>query len=244
MAPPPSQTAWAEIRIEPLNARNMAQTLEVYNEIRPGIARLAGHGIYRAVCSEALRDPRVRIVAAFLEGCVVGYCGAVSDWKAYWKHFLPRHPWLAFLSAGSTVMRKLRGRGPDRPPTEEQIAAAREWLLPEPSGRVWKTWGPDVGKVIGVGVSERARGLGIGTLLYDALARDLDRTGVTRMDAMVRIDNLASLKMHTRAGFGMELRGSVWVFGSRVWEPGRPERRNSAGVEQREAGSAEPGSKV
>jgi ribosomal protein S18 acetylase RimI-like enzyme len=204
-----------QIRIELLSAARLEQTIALLEEIRPGIARLVGRGIYSAVCREALRDPRVTLVIAVTDGETVGYAGGISDWKAYWRHFLPRHPWLALLSIGSTILRKLRGREPDKPPTEAQLAGAREWLIPQPSGRSWETYGPKVAKVIGIGVSAKARGAGVGKRLYDRLMHELALRGVERADAMVHIENIASLKMHTKSNFPMELRGSVWIFGSR-----------------------------
>jgi ribosomal protein S18 acetylase RimI-like enzyme len=72
----------------------------------------------------------------------------------------------------------------------------------------WSDAGPEIAKVLFIGVAPEDRREGCGQRLYAELFRHLRESGATRIDARIDIDNHASIGLHEATGW------SVWRDGS------------------------------
>lgn len=180
-------------RIHPAFVRSSRRLLV---RLAVAFAGVASPSLSEAICKESIRrgSPLILVVASRGDD-VFGLAIAVRDHARFWKSFLVRHP-LQALRVGwrrTGMARHEHGIGGGHHPA----------LTPS-----WSDAGPEIAKVLFIGVAPEDRREGCGQRLYAELFRHLRESGATRIDARIDIDNHASIRLHEATGW------SVWRDGS------------------------------
>jgi ribosomal protein S18 acetylase RimI-like enzyme len=196
------------VRHRPIAPADLAPAARLLGAV--GVATLAGlsgPGLDRAFCRAAARaDSPFRLILADRAGDLLGFALAVIDPARSYRDFLLRHPAWAARVAADRLAARLRPASPhpapeDAAPPDPEAAAAE--------AGAWEASGPDRARIIGIGVAESARGLGVGAGLYHALFADLAARGVVEVRARIARDNHPSVRLHRRTGWRVVDLGGV-----------------------------------
>lgn len=159
------------------------------------VARIKSRAMYTAICKEGLSHPEVWIAVA-VDGCAVtGFVVNVTNWKAFWKGFALRHP---FLGLAMLLARYYRQAG-----ELNQDTGIDQYLNPAPMTESWSDSSPQIAKVVCIGVDPSFHRRGIGPGLYRFMFGALHKRAVTRYDAKIDRFNIASAKLHQKTGWTM-----------------------------------------
>jgi GNAT superfamily N-acetyltransferase len=180
--------------------------------IKPSIAGLASRGMYAAISREATRQEDLIIAIAEAESGCVGLLAAVLNWPRFWRGFLWRYPLLALRIFAGRMWRGLRhlltaGRAAQVLP--DAVAAA---LAPGSSGRTWRDYSPSIAKGLYIAAVPSRRATGIGEQMCNYVFRELSNRGISRMDGLVEIDNIASVKLCQKTGWRLERAGDALLI--------------------------------
>lgn len=192
------------IRYDRLCADLVPAVCALMEEVQATVAGMVEAGIFRAVAQDALDGKQMTMVVAERGGEVVGFVAAVTDWHRYWRLFALRYPWWGARILARRLRRCIRPVRRARNATKAAAAPVDEYLSDSSSGRSWGNSGPHIAKIVFIGVSPRWRGRRVGSILYDRLFRLLAQCGVRRVDACIGAANIASVRMHHRAGWRIE----------------------------------------
>ncbi len=198
-APGAGVTEGAAVHYRAITGEDLAPSLRLVAELGGiTLGGFSGRSLERAYCRDALRGQTCRMIVAERDGVLLGYTLAVIDPARSLPRFLRRHPWIA----SRLILRKIAASV--RRPTP-----ASEPEPPSASPSSWNRPGADRARIVFIGVSPRARGLGVGAGLYDALFDDLAARGVTEILARIATDNHGSLRLHQRTGWRVQDLGDV-----------------------------------
>ena len=181
---------------------------ELFLRVKPVIARTSSRITHRAIIADALAARNVMIHVAVQDGRLAGFVIAAWNWARFKREFPLRHP----LAAFAMVCARLRQRFARKPNSESAVSASTDGPVTE-GPHPWNDSAGSIAKVVFIGVDSPAQGRGVGRGLYADLIRYLATKRFTRIDACIDLDNIASLKMHERAGWTVsEYEGGYYAF--------------------------------
>lgn len=175
------------------------------------VARSTSPEVFRAVCRDACtrrKPPCFSIVVTEEEEKLAGYVVAHIGGPAFWRAFAFRHPMIAgkiLLKRGTRLLHwpRQNPRTKPVPPSPPSASSKRQFafVLADGGSRSWQDPGLRIARIQHIGVHPDHRGRGVATRLYQGLFTTLIEIGVTRVDANIDRDNVASLRMHHRTGW-------------------------------------------
>jgi GNAT superfamily N-acetyltransferase len=176
------------------------------------IAGSADRTLYEAICRDSLDTDRVCIEVAASDDRVEGFLVVIIDWKKYWVRRLLRHPVAAIRTVWRRLERLFMKRAHDCVMSSDAKRRLTSLIGTGTSGRRWEQSNASIGKVLFVYVDPEGRGKSIASVLYCQMFSELRRRGVVRCDARIACENLASVRAHLKAGFGIEkAQGSLFA---------------------------------
>ncbi len=156
--------------------------------------------LYRSVCEDAAAGRGPVVVLAWDEDRPAAAVVAVIDYVRYRRSALLRNP-LTLLRILLGRLREKLTSGGDKPDSEGGGGGANlEPTPPDKAGAWWESDG-GIAKTAYIATAPQYRRQGLAHALYEKLFEELRLKGVRRLDATVRLDNAASIKMHRRLGF-------------------------------------------
>ena len=175
---------------------------------KPSIAGLASRRMYAAISHEATHGQGIVVTIAEVEGSCGGIFVVILKWPQFWRGFLWRHPLLGLQILAVRLFGRLRRllavkRGSEKR-MPDAVAAA---LAREPSGRSWSDYSPTIGKALYSATDPKHRGAGVGVCLYHHMFEVLSSRGITRVDGLIAIDNIANVRLCQKTGWRTEHAG-------------------------------------
>jgi len=178
--------------------------------VKPPIAGLTSRSIYSAIYTEAVARANPIIAIADVPPSCGGYVIVSTDWTAFWRGFLLRHPILALQILVTRIWRKLKSASTTKH-SETKIPNAIETMVArEPSGKTWLQSSATIAKIVHIATSPDFRGRGVAESLYHYAFTLLRERGVARVDAMIDLENVASVKLHSKTGWRIERTENSW----------------------------------
>lgn len=169
---------------------------------RPSVAGLTSPVLYRALCRESLARGNPVMVVAEVDGALAGFVMAVTDPKAFWRSFLRRHPLIAVRILARRMPGLIRARIPRRAaPVLVDRGEHRPAESRTAEGASWEQSGPEIARIVFIGVDEAHRGRGVARALYRHLFAVLEGRGIRRANARIDVDNAPSIRLHRLTGW-------------------------------------------
>ena len=197
-----------------LTANDIPQLVQLMVRAGASVARSTSPEVFQAVCRDACarrKPPCFSIVVTEEEEKLAGYVVAHIGGPAFWRAFAFRHPMIAgkiLLKRGTRLLHRLRQNPwtkpvpPSSPPASSDASPNQfTFVLADDGSRSWQDSGLRIARIQHIGVHPDYRGRGVGTRLYQRLFTTLTEIGVTRVDANIDRNNVASLRMHHRTGW-------------------------------------------
>ncbi len=167
-------------------------------------ARGTSPSLFQTLCRDACRHrepPCLAIVVAEKDGQLIGYVITHIGGPAFFRGFARRHPLTATKLLWKRLRRRLRFHPISPPPPSQPAKPALAFIKTARAPGTWDEAGLHIARVQHIGVHPDWRGAGVGQQLYQQLFVSLRSYGVTRVDANIDPDNLASLWLHERTGW-------------------------------------------
>jgi len=181
--------------IERLRAGSLRSSRLLLTRLAVAFAGVNSPSLSGAICRESVRRGNPLILAAGRGDEVFGLAIAVRDHVRFWRGFFARHPFHALRVGWHRSAAEPAG----------DVVGGGWHPVATPS---WEDSGPDIAKVLFIGVAPEDRREGCGQRLYAELFRHLRDDGATRIDARIALDNHASIGLHEATGW------SVWRDGT------------------------------
>lgn len=194
----PGETARSSLpSIDRLSAASVRSSRRLLTRLAVAFAGVISPSLSESLCRESVRTGNPLILTAMRGEAVFGMAIAVTDHGRFWRRFFLRHP----LHALGVIWQ----RAGFVPEPEDDAVGGGHHPVATPS---WSDAGPDIAKVLFIGVAPEDRREGCGQRLYAELFRRLRDKGAKRIDARIDIDNHASIRLHEATGW------SVWRDGT------------------------------
>lgn len=193
------------VRCRFMERADVPRVIELMGQGPLSLAGVSSPNLHRALCRDALRNPRLLITVAECEGTVAAFLVTALDWKRTQRAFVMRHPLLGCAMLVSRLRRRSKSGGGWSQLTPERQQVIRAAVEPETSGRAWKEASSGIAKVVFVQADRHFRRRGLSIALYRHLFRWLVDQGIRRIDACVGLTNVAALPLHRRAGYRLEV---------------------------------------
>lgn len=172
--------------------------------LRPAIApAVLSPLVFSALGVDAVCGRGCIIVAAYQDGTPCGIVIAIVNRVHFWRWFLLRHPISGLVFAALKLQQRLRRRRRPGPP-EAAVRHKSPSLDAAGLKRTWRESSATIAKTLFIGVAPESRGRGIAKQLYTRLFGALRQQGVTRIDAHIDSDNLASVRLHESSGWQVQ----------------------------------------
>ena len=164
-------------------------------------ARGTAPALFQTLCRDACQHrqpPCLAIVVAEENKQLIGYVITHIGGPAYFRAFARRHPLAAGKLLWKRLTRRMRFRTTPAATTTKPVKPALPFIKSTRAPGTWDEAGLHIARVQHIGVHPDWRGAGVGRQLYEQLFVSLRGFGVTRVDANIDLDNLASLWLHER----------------------------------------------
>jgi hypothetical protein len=186
--------------------------LTLMDETKPNIGGSRNASLYHALCNEALIDKRVVVVVGEEDSKIIAFFLAAIDRDRWRMSFVRRHPWIAIKMTGARVLRKLRRRVvPPEPETrgnENNRHDIRQYIQTTETTKSWKDSSPRIAKLLFICVQEGERRKHVSLGLYQAMIEELAKRGVSRVDGIILLQNIPSIRLSHKLGFHKYIRDS------------------------------------
>jgi ribosomal protein S18 acetylase RimI-like enzyme len=180
----------------------LAAVVDLQSALHVAFAGIESRRLYHAICRDALREGgRAVCLVCEIDGIAAGFVVAFVHATAYWKEFCVRRPALALRILASRLWRKRDHTGA----AGTAASPVPALVDPGPAPASWAESTDRIAKIQFIGVAPLFRGRGIASELYRRLAIHLGARGLTRIDARIATDNIASIKLHHNAGWKLYL---------------------------------------
>jgi GNAT superfamily N-acetyltransferase len=188
-----------------LRQDDLPEILSLLEEVRPEIAGLTTRTIYATICQKALIDERVVFVVAEGHGKLKGFAIAIIDRNCFWASFLCKHPLLALRIALRRFLRLTIVGRTKEVPDPKQLEIIEKCILSPPSDRSWwKDSSPQIAKGLFIAVHKKHQSKGIGRELLRYRDKVLEDRGVKRVDGIILMHRIPSVKLFYSEGFRIE----------------------------------------
>lgn len=182
-----------------LEANDLKPMVDAMVRVNLSVFRVRSKAMYEAICIDSFRRPEVLIAVAKVDGSLAGFVVNVLDWAKFTSSFPRRHPFLAPAIFSARFLNK------SVPPSRD--SSIGRFLGTVPNNAKWTDSSPKIAKVVCIGVGDTYQGRGIGPGLYRYMFELLAAKGVTRYDARLEYDNIASARLHQKTGWAMVAAG-------------------------------------
>jgi len=186
---------------------DLENLLILAGEIRPNIGGSRDPSLYRAICQDALSDQRVVIVVAEEESRIVGFLLAVIDRDRWRMSFALRHPRITVRMIRDRVLGRLSKRftrvKTEIGPCQDSGGDISKFIEPRVTSKSWKDSSPQIAKFLFICVQEKGRRKRVAHGLFNSMIIELADRGIKRVDAIVLLHNIASIRMSHDQGFTM-----------------------------------------
>ena len=187
-----------------LEATEVDEAAQLMVRAGASFARGTSFELLQTLCRDACqrqRPPCLAIVVAEQSGQLIGYVITHIGGPAYFRAFARRHPLAAGRLIWKRLTRRWRPRAARQPQTIRPAKPAPPFVKTTHSQCTWDEPGLHIARVQHIGVHPDRRAGGVGKQLYQQLFINLHGYGVTRVDANIDLDNVASLWLHERTGW-------------------------------------------
>jgi GNAT superfamily N-acetyltransferase len=187
-----------------LERRDIDNTVNLMNKIKPDIAGSRDPSFYRILCEDSFKDYSLVFIVGEQDG-INAFTLSVIDPDGWKINFAMRHPFIASKLALQKALERFRPAGNGKP----QVIP--DYIFPllskEPTSKSWDDSAPDIAKILFSGVDETCRGKGVAKEMMKFFIGKLACFGVTRVDSTILYDNIASIKVKVAHGFTIYNKG-------------------------------------
>lgn len=185
----------------PVTQRESKALLEKVLESNLSVLGQNSTEIWTALIKDACRRCSVSIVVAQVDGSLAGWSISIVNHKAYLVRLLLRNPKMLVKVLCTELRNKRMKNSKVAPPKQAMEETNESYRWSNSSQHQWGASDIKIARHIDITVLPHYRRKGVGLMLMAAQAQDLAEKGVGRIDAVIKSDNLASIKMHDQAGW-------------------------------------------
>lgn len=187
--------------------------LKLMEEIKPNIGGSRDLLLYRALCYDALLNPRVVFTVGEVQTRIIAFYFAVIDRNRWRISFMFRHPLIVTKMVIKRALKKLSKllKTPDSNTgsLEHLNPDISTYATPDITNKSWNDSSPQIAKLLYIAVKENHRGKDIAKEMWEYALKVLAERGVRRVDTEILLKNEPSIRLHYGLGFNIYRQGSA-----------------------------------